>query len=453
MRPARTTSATNRGPKPSSDPSRIARGPADPTSLRGIDPGLLVLPVRPPYHRSVGLGTRVGVGPLISPRDVPASQPGFEVQSVLNPAAARLGDEVVLLMRVAERARSDIDPPADARTLDLGGPHPKIVPLPSGYRKQDVVAIGMRDPNETAFGFVPLYLPRDLPGLHLADPRSVSFTHPQLGTTVRFPAQVSHLRCARSSDGVHFKVDPEPALSASTDLEEYGCEDPRATYIDGVWHITYVSVSRVGITVSLALTTDFRRFEKLGALLPPDQKDIALFPERRHGRYMALTRPMPSSFGHVLGIWISMPEPRMPWGTHRPLVLPRESMWDERHTGAGTVPFETPSGWLEIYHGVNAQLDYALGAVLLDRSDPTRILGRSEEPILTADASHERVGLMPNVVFTCGHVPLGDDGSRIRVYYGAADSVIAAADFEVAEILESLRSAKHGFGHEQRQSS
>ena len=403
-----------------------------------------------PFRPVTRLAERVGDRPLLTVADVRPSQPGFEVQSVLNPAAARVGDEVVLLMRVAERPRTDLDPPADARTLDFAGPHPKIVALPRGHTKTDVVAIAMRDPEARGFRYTPIYLPKDLPGLDLSDPRAISFTHPTLGRHQTFLTQVSHLRCARSADGVHFTVDNEPAIAPAADLEEFGCEDPRATFLDGAWHITYVSVSRVGITASLAVTQDFRTFERLGAMLPPDQKDLALFPERKHGRHMALTRPMPSSFGHVLGIWIAHADERMPWGNHHPLVLPREGMWDERQTGAGTVPFECREGWLEIYHGVNAEMRYALGAVLLDRKDPCTVLGRSPEPILLPERPYEHAGLLSDVVFTCGHVPLDDAGQRIRVYYGAADSVIAAADFDVDQILDSLEPSPAAFGNPQR---
>ena len=400
-----------------------------------------------PFELVTSLAQRVEDRPLLTAADVRPSQPDFEVQSVLNPAAARVGGEVILLMRVAERPRSDVDPPAGARTLDFAGPHPKIVALPPGHTKADVVAIAMRDPDAAGFRYVPVYLPRDLPGLDLSDPRGIHFTHPTLGRTQTFLTQVSHLRCARSTDGIHFTVDDQPAIAPSADLEEFGCEDPRATFLDGAWHITYVSVSRVGITVSLAVTHDFRTFEKLGAMLPPDQKDLALFPERKHGRHMALTRPMPSSFGHVLGIWIAHSDERMPWGSHHPLVLPREGMWDERHTGAGTVPIECDKGWLEIYHGVNAKLRYALGAVLLDRNDPCTVLGRSPEPILSPDRPYEHSGLLSDVVFTCGHVPLDESGARIRVYYGAADSVIAAADFDIEAIIASLEPSPAAFGN------
>ena len=397
-----------------------------------------------------GLATRVGSGPLLTRGDVPSVQEGFEVQAVLNPATAQVGDETVLLMRVAERPRSDIDPPADARTLDLSGLHPKVVPLPPGYRKEDVVPIAVADPESASLRHIAVYLPRDLPGLDTSDPRGVTFVNPTLGKTVTFLTQVSHLRCARSRDGVHFTVDEQPSISPSTHLEEYGCEDARATLIDGVWHITYVAVSRVGITPSLALTRDFRTFEKRGAFLAPDNKDAVLFPLRNDGGHTAFTRPMPSSFGHILGIWLRFPDRGLPWGGYRPLVLPREGTWDERQTGAGTVPIRCRAGWLEIYHGVDADHTYALGAVLLKGDDPRVVLARSAEPILRPEAPYERAGLLSNVVFTCGHVALDDDGDRIRVYYGAADLVIAAADFRVQQILDSLGPPDSPSGHQQK---
>jgi len=396
------------------------------------------------------LATRVGSEPLLTPHDIPNIRPGFEVQAVLNPATARVGDETVLLIRVAERPRSDIDPPADARTLDLSGLHPKVVPLPPGYRRDEVVPIAVADPDSVELRHIAVYLRRDLEGLDCSDPRGVTFTNPKLDKTVTFLTQVSHLRCARSRDGVHFTVDEQPAIWPTTHLEEYGCEDARATLIDGVWHITYVAVSRVGVTPSLALTRDFKHFEKRGALISPDNKDAVLFPIASADGYTALTRPMPSSFGHVLGIWLQFPDHGLPWGGHQPLVLPREGYWDERQTGAGTVPLRCGAGWLEIYHGVVADHTYALGAVLLKGDDPGMVLARSAEPILRPEASYERAGLLSNVVFTCGHVPLDDQGDRIRVYYGAADSVIAAADFSVAEILDSLGPPDSPAGHQEK---
>ena len=237
---------------------------------------------------------------------------------------------------------------------------------------------------------------------------------------------------------MHFEVDRMPAVSPVDAFEEYGCEDPRATLIDGVWHVTYVSVGRLGITTSRLTTTDFRSFQRKGMMFLPDHKDVAIFPGRIGGRYYALTRPMPGSFNHILGIWIASSSDLVDWGDHRPLALPRDGMWDSLRTGASAVPFRVPEGWLELYHGVDAAGRYCMGGLLLDGDDPTRVIARSPAPILVPVAAYEQTGLYNNTVFSCGHVPLGDDGKRIRLYYGAADSCLAAADFDVAEIVSSL---------------
>jgi predicted GH43/DUF377 family glycosyl hydrolase len=113
-------------------------------------------------------------------------------------------------------------------------------------------------------------------------------------------------------------------------------------------------------------------------------------------------------------------------------------MWDGLRTGAGTVPFRVREGWLELYHGVDSEGQYAMGALLMDAEDPARVIARSPEPILTPDQDYEQSGFYRNTVFSCGHVPLDDGADRIRMYYGAADSRMAAADFDVKEIVASL---------------
>jgi beta-1,2-mannobiose phosphorylase / 1,2-beta-oligomannan phosphorylase len=384
------------------------------------------------------LARRIGNGPLLKPKDISPSSDGLEVVGVLNPAAAIVDREFVLLVRVAERVRAEGDLPPDALTVDMNGPTPVLKPLDRPRRATEVVPITVLDVEAERPRITVAYLPKELRGLDLSDPRGVSFTHPTTGQRTAFLRQLSHLRVARSRDGIAFVVDDEPAIFPHGHLEEYGCEDARATLIDGRWHVTYVSVSRMGITTSLATTTDFRSFVRRGVIMPPDQKDVALFPECRDGRYMALTRPMPGSFSHTPGIWIVVPDRELPWGRHTPLVLPRTGMWDERRTGAGTVPFRVDEGWLEIYHGVDRRRRYALGAVLLDPDEPSHVLARSPAPILVPELSFERTGFFPDVVYSCGHVPLDDRGRRIRVYYGAADACVAAADFDVCQIVDSL---------------
>ncbi len=387
------------------------------------------------------IARRLAENPLITPADVKPSLPALEVVSVFNAAAARVGEEIVLLLRVAERPRTDIEPPADAMTLDLNGPEPILRPLPPGRRMADLVPMCFLDSAAEPASVVVAYLPRDLPGLDLSDPRTIRYTRtgPRAevnGTPVDYLSQMSHLRVARSRDGVRFTVDERPAMAPLTHLEEYGIEDPRATLIDGTWQITYVSASRLGITTSRATTTDFRSFAREGMIFLPDHKDVVIFPARVRGRFVALTRPMPGSFSRVCGIWIAFSSDLDTWGEHEPLALPRWEMWDEVRTGASAVPFLTKEGWLELYHGVDRSSRYSMGALLLDADDPSKVLARSRTPILSPDAPYERVGLFANTVFSCGHVALDDD--RIRLYYGAADSVTAAADFSVKEILDTL---------------
>lgn len=390
----------------------------------------------------MSLAHRLRENPILTARDVPPSLPELEVVSVFNAAVAKVGDEVILLMRVAERPRSDIDPPADALTLDLARPFPAFQPLPPGYRKHEVIGMCAVDTSARPARLAVAYIPIDLPGLDLHDPRAVRFRDPRSphrhdnGGYTDYLAQMSHLRVARSKDGVHFEVEPAPALLPDRPIEEYGVEDPRATLIDGVWYVTYVSVSRWGITTSLAITTDFKTFERCGVIFLPDQKDVVLFPERVGGKYRALTRPMPQSFGRVLGIWIATSDDLMEWGRHVPICLPRPGRWDGQRTGASAVPFRVAEGWLELYHGVDHDSHYAMGALLLDGDDPSKVLARSPQPILAPEEEYERNGLFNDTVFSCGHLDLGN--GRVRLYYGAADSVIAAADFDVSEIVASL---------------
>lgn len=393
---------------------------------------------------TAALARRLPQNPILTPGDVAPSLPGLEVVSVFNAAAASVDDEVALLLRVGERPRGGVVPPADALTLDLAAPEPELKPLGPGFTADQVIAIPFLDAGHSPNRVVPVFIPRDTPGLDLSDPRVIRYRNLTGGFTAAaddvsdFLTQMSHLRVARSRDGIHFQVDDHPAILPATRFEEYGCEDPRATLIDGVWHVTYVSVGRLGMSTSRLTTADFRSFDRHGLMFLPDHKDVALFPGRFGGRFAALTRPMPQSFGRVLGIWIAFSEDLAHWGEHTPLALPRPGMWDELRTGAGPAPFRVGGGWLAIYHGVDRQTRYSLGGLLLDSDDPTQVIARSPDPILAPTEPYERGGVYDDVVFACGLVPLDSQGERIRVYYGAADRCLAAADFEVQAILDQM---------------
>ncbi len=385
---------------------------------------------------------RLPENPLIAPELVGPSQPGLEVVSTINPAAARVGDETVLLVRVAERPRRDAELPADAKMVDLAGLEPRLVPLPSGLRPDQLVGLSFLDTQREPPAMVIGYVPKDLPGLDLSDPRTIRYRNsagaftPGTEEFTDYLSHMSHLRVARSTDGVNFEMDPDPAVVPSTSLEEYGVEDPRVTEIDGTFHITYVAVSRLGITTNRLTTRDFRSFERHGTMLYPDQKDVVLFGERVGGTYLAFTRPMPGSFGRVLGLWLAESDDLVHWGNHRPVALPRHGMWDEMRIGASLTPIRTDDGWLEIYHGADRNNRYGIGALLLDAGDPAKVLARTPRPLMIPEAPYEHDGFLHDVVFPSGHVPL--EGRRIRIYYGAADSTTCAADVDLGDVLASL---------------
>ena len=397
---------------------------------------------RPGEFVAVPIAARLTENPLITPADVEPSEPSMEVISTINPAAARVGDEIVLVLRVAERPRMSGPLPADAQLADLSGDDPTLSPLPGDLTRDELVGLPVLDLATDPPRVRPAYVPTDIEGLDLSDPRTLRYRNPRGDHHTEdrytdFLTHISHLRVARSKDGISFEVESHPALSAASRIEEYGVEDPRVTEIDGVFHITYVSVSRFGITTSRSTTTDFRTFEPHGVMLYPDQKDVVLFPERIGGRYFTFTRPMPGSFSRVLGIWLAESDDLIHWGRHRLLAVPRPGLWDEARIGASCTPFRVDQGWLEVYHGADRTNRYGMGAMLLDGDDPGRVLARSLRPLLVPEFDYERDGFLHDVVFPSGHVPI-DGGKRIRIYYGAADSRTAAADVLVADILSSL---------------
>jgi predicted GH43/DUF377 family glycosyl hydrolase len=245
---------------------------------------------------------------------------------------------------------------------------------------------------------------------------------------------ISHLRWARSCDGLRFDVDAEPALTASGETDAFGVEDARATRLDGEWWINYTAVSPWGIATAAAVTRDRRRIERRGIWFSPPNRDVTPFPAKIDGRYAVLHRPMPEGLG-TSAIWFASSPDLRAWGDHLPVAGPRPGAWDAAKVGGGAPPFRVRDGWLALYHGVDAESRYSLGALLLDAREPWRVIGRSREPVLAPEAPYEREGFFGNVVFTCGASVLGD---RVRVYYGAADTVIAAADLSIDAILGGL---------------
>lgn len=245
---------------------------------------------------------------------------------------------------------------------------------------------------------------------------------------------------ARSQDGVNFSLDPEPALLPAKDgtyalVEDCSIEDPRITQLDGSFYITYVGFSAYDCISLLARTDDFKSFERVSILSLPENKDVVLFPEKIGGRYAKLDRPMTQTSQRG-DMWISFSPDLVHWGDPHPVMTPRLRKWDCQKIGPGSPPIKTPQGWLVIYHGVrqtSAGSIYRLGAVLLDLEQPWRVVGRSDQAILSPIAPEDYQGNVSNVVFTCGAIV--EETGELKVYYGAADQVICLASAPASDVI------------------
>ena len=347
---------------------------------------------------------RPAENPILTPAMVSASRPDLVVVGVFNPAAIRYDGDVLLLLRVAEA-------PVNIRDGHVASP----------VYNADSEELEIKVWDKSA------------PGVDVSDPRLI------VADGQTWLTSISHLRVARSRDGIHFEIEAKPALAPSTQYETFGIEDARITLIDGTYWINYTAVSPRGIATALASTTDFKSFTRHGIVFPPNNRDVTIFPERVRGRFVAHHRPMPSMIGDV-AIWSASSHDMFAWGDHAHVASARAHMWDDSKIGGGAVPFRVTwlgrDAWLAVYHGVASKGGaYSLGALLLAIDDPSRVLARSREPILAPETSYEREGFYGGVVFTCGLIAEGD---LVRVYYGAADGVTAVADLSLREILLGL---------------
>jgi predicted GH43/DUF377 family glycosyl hydrolase len=254
----------------------------------------------------------------------------------------------------------------------------------------------------------------------------------------------SHLCAARSANGVDaWRIDPQPTLSADPKRfpeELWGIEDPRITFIPelGRYAAVYTAYSHDGPGVALALTDDFREFERFGLIMQPEDKDAALLPRRINGQWALIHRPVSAPKAHM---WISYSPDLRSWGNHKLMLEARRgAWWDANKIGLSPPPIETSQGWLVIYHGVRmtaAGCIYRLGLALFDLENPDRCLKRGNEWIFGPEKPYERHGDVDDVVFPCGCI-LAPDGDTLRLYYGAADSSIAVATGSIRMMLEWL---------------
>ena len=247
------------------------------------------------------------------------------------------------------------------------------------------------------------------------------------------------IRYAESADGLKFDITDELMLVAQAEPHltyEEAIYDPRITRIDDTYYVTYASENRFGCQVGLSRSKDLKHWEKMELIAEPDNRNIVLFPEKVNGLYCRLDRPFSRQQG---GIWVSYSPDLVFWGIHRNIMESRRFHWDRGKIGPGAPPLKTDAGWLVVYHGTTPYcngLVYRLGLALLELDDPTVVMSRPAEYLLSPEADYERVGDVPNVCFACAAIP-GADGELLNIYYGGADQVVCLATARIDDLVEA----------------
>ncbi|MEM1212430.1 MAG: hypothetical protein AAGI68_09055 [Planctomycetota bacterium] len=356
---------------------------------------------------------------VLGPEHAAATDDRLEVIGAFNPGVVEYGGKTVLLARVVQQ------------------------PVESG-------ADAYPSPRYTPEGLQIDWLPADETETE-SDPRS--YTSTSNGTLrLRF---ISHFQLFFSEDGVTLSDEqPDPATALvlpEGEYEEYGIEDPRVVLIDGTYYITYVAVSRHGVATGLMSTTDFHSFTRHGIILPPDNKDVLLFPQKIGGDYAMLHRPMPNMAFSPPQVWVSRSPDLVHWGMHRrvfgggsmPAGLEAVEAFRDR-VGGSTPPILTDRGWLTIFHGSNKAHDaagvgaavgtYSAGVLLLDTARPSVVRACSAGSIMAPEAEFETHGFVDRVVFPTA---LLRHGELAYVYYGAADECTGVTAFPIDELLDA----------------
>jgi predicted GH43/DUF377 family glycosyl hydrolase len=238
---------------------------------------------------------------ICRPGDLRASRDDLEIIGTFNPGAIAIGDEVIVLVRVAERLR------------ERRAGHTALPRWQSGAGLNvDWIA------NEE---------------FDLLDARVVRRKRDGL---VRLTS-VSHLRILRSCDGRSIDREGAARFEPQSEFEEFGIEDPRITRIGDTYWFTYVAVSRHGPATALASTKDFATFTRHGVIFPIENKDVVLFPETIDGEYVALHRPVGGTPFTQPEIWLARSSDMVHWGRHMRSCL-------------GVIPDGMPVGSARAHH-------------------------------------------------------------------------------------------------------
>ena len=252
------------------------------------------------------------------------------------------------------------------------------------------------------------------------------------------------LHVGTSKDGINWEIDPNPISWVDEQGNPFPTRyayDPRLTKIDDEYYIMWCTEGH-GPVLGLGKTTDFKHFTRLPNATLPFNRNGVPFPRKVNGKYLMFNRPSDDGHTPFGDIFLSESPDLVYWGNHKHVLSRgRDGWWEGTKIGAGNVPIETDEGWLVFYHGVVNTCNgfvYSFGAIMLDLDDPSKVIYKTKEYLITPELDYETTGFVPNVCFPCACLADKDTG-RIAIYYGAADTYVALAFTTLDEIINHLK--------------
>ena len=252
------------------------------------------------------------------------------------------------------------------------------------------------------------------------------------------------LHIGRSKDGLKWDIEDEEIHwkdEQGNDYQPSYSYDPRLVKIEDTYYIVWCAEFG-GAALGLGMTKDFKEFVRLENPFIPFNRNGVLFPRKVNDKYLLLSRPSDSGHTPFGDIFLSESPDLVHWGRHRRVMSKGGSgWWQATKIGGGATPIETSEGWLLIYHGVSGTCNgfvYSMGAAILDKENPSKVLYRTRDYLLTPEKDYETTGFVPNVAFPCATLQDPETG-RIAIYYGAADTYVAVAYTQVDELVQFIK--------------
>ena len=251
------------------------------------------------------------------------------------------------------------------------------------------------------------------------------------------------LRLGHSKDAIHWEFDKDEIKlynkAGELWMPKYAY-DPRVVKVEDTYYIIWCT-DFYGAALGLAETKDFVHFTRLENPFIPFNRNGVLFPKKKDGKFLLLSRPSDSGHTPFGDIFLSESPDLEYWGHHRHVMTRGYNQWWQSvKIGGGPAPIETSEGWLLIYHGVTGTCDgyvYSMGAAILDKDNPAIVKHRTRSFILTPEEDYEERGFVPNVVFPCAALTDAESG-KIAIYYGCADTYVGLAFTTVDELVDYI---------------